>query len=162
VVSYFLILLLFFTIQLLSPFQYSLPQFLVPFLRPCSHFPDPDFPSRPPYSLGPQVFPVLGVSSLTEARQGSSLLYMCPGPWTSSCMLPGWWLSIWESAGFPVSWDCWSSYRVTLLLSFSWPFPKSTTGVPDFSPVVECKYLPLTLSAAGWASWRAAMLGSSL
>ena len=33
-------------------------------------------------------------------------------------MLPGWWSSVWEILRFQVNWDCWSSYRVSLLLSF--------------------------------------------
>ena len=43
---------------------------------------------------------------------------MCWGSHISWCMLPGWWLSIWEISGVQVSWDCWSSYRVSLVLSF--------------------------------------------
>ena len=38
-------------------------------------------------TLGPQVSPGLGASSLTEARPGSPLLYMCQGPHISWCML---------------------------------------------------------------------------
>ena len=38
-------------------------------------------------------------------------------------------------------------------------FPNSTTGVTSFCPLVGCKYLYLTLSAACWASWRAVTLG---
>jgi hypothetical protein len=38
----------------------------------------------------------------------------------------------------------------------------STTGIPDFSSMVRCKYLSLSQSAAGRASQRTAMLGSSL
>jgi hypothetical protein len=36
--------------------------------------------SKPPHSLGPRVSRGLGTSSLTEASQGSSLLYICREP----------------------------------------------------------------------------------
>ena len=49
-----------------------------------------------------------------------------------------------------IIWDCCSSLRVTLLLIFFQSFPNSTTGVSCFCPLVECNYLPLTLSAACW------------
>jgi len=52
--------------------------------------------TRPPHSPGVSSFWVLGVSSLTEVRPGSPLLYMWRGPQTSSCMLPGWWHSVWD------------------------------------------------------------------
>jgi hypothetical protein len=51
------------------------------------------------HSLGPQVSQGLGLSSLTEARPGIPLLYMCWGPHISWCMLPGWWLSVWKISG---------------------------------------------------------------
>jgi hypothetical protein len=50
-------------------------------------------------SLHGQASPLPGASSLsrvkhasssTEGRPETSLLYMCPYPWTSSCMLPYW------------------------------------------------------------------------
>ena len=47
-------------------------------------------PPRPPPSLGPQVSQGFGTFSPTEARPGSPMLYICWGPWTSLCMLPGW------------------------------------------------------------------------
>jgi hypothetical protein len=43
--------------------------------------------------------------SLAEARPGNPRLYMCWEPCTSYCMLPGWWLSVWEISGVWVSWD---------------------------------------------------------
>jgi hypothetical protein len=39
-------------------------------------------------------------------------------------------------------------------------FPNTTTGVSCFCPLVGCKYLHLTPSAACWAFQRAVMLGS--
>jgi hypothetical protein len=53
---------------------------------------------------------------VTELRSGSPWLYMCWGPHTSWCVLPGLCFSIWEISGFQVNWNCWSSYRVALLL----------------------------------------------
>jgi hypothetical protein len=89
---------------------------------------------RPSHSLEPQVSQGLGASSLTEARSDSLLLWMCWEPHVSWCMLPGGWFSIWQISGVQVSWDCWSSYGVALLLSFFQPFPNSTTGVTGFCP----------------------------
>jgi hypothetical protein len=90
------------------------------------------------------------------------VLYMCQGTRISWCMLPGWQLRVWEMSGVQVSWDCWSSYGVCLLLSFFQSFSMSTTRVPDFSSLVGCQYLYLSWSAACWASQRAARLGSCL
>ena len=46
--------------------------------------------TRPLYCLGPQVSQGLGASSLTEARPGSPLLYMCWGLHIRWGMLPSW------------------------------------------------------------------------
>jgi hypothetical protein len=93
----------------------------------------------------------------TQTRQ-SSTVCVCWEPHISWCMLPGWWSSVWEILGFQVNWDCWSSYRVTLL-SFFQPFPNSTTGVLCFCPLVGCNYLPLTLLAACWVFQSVIMIG---
>ena len=93
--------------------------------------------TRPLNSLGPPVSWGLRASSLTELRPGSPLLCTCWGPRSSWYMLPGWWFSVWEISGV----------QVTLLLSFQLS-PNSTTGVSSFCPLVGCKYLHLTLSAA--------------
>jgi hypothetical protein len=87
---------------------------------------------------------------------------MCWGPHISWCMLPGWWSSVWEISGVQLNWNCWSSYRVALLLSFFQFPPNSTTGISSFCPLVGCKYLHLTLSAACWVFWRAVMIGPFL
>jgi hypothetical protein len=116
-----------------------------------------------------QIFPLpgassvlrLGASFLTESRPYSLLLYMCWGTHINWCVLPGWWLSVWEVSGVQVSWECWSSYRVSLL-SFFHLIPNSTTGVPGFCPLVGCKYLHLTPSGACWAFQRAVMIGPCL
>jgi hypothetical protein len=50
--------------------------------RGCHHQPHLH-PTRPPHFLEPQASWRLAASSLTEARLGGPLLYMCQGPWTS-------------------------------------------------------------------------------
>ena len=87
---------------------------------------------------------------------------MCWEPHISWYMLPGWWSSVWEILGVQVNWDCWSSYRVALLLIFFQLFPYSTTGVCSFCPLVGCKYLHLTYSAACWIFQRTVMIGPFL
>ena len=68
--------------------------------------------TKPPHFLGPQV------SSLTKVRAGSPLLYIYWEPHIRWCMLRDWWLSVCEISVIWVDWECWSSYGVTLLLSF--------------------------------------------
>lgn len=74
-----------FTVQSLSPSCSVLKQFYIPLLlpslitkmlSPLPHTPTSQHPSRPLYSLRPQVSQWLGDSVLTEARPGSPLLYM--------------------------------------------------------------------------------------
>ena len=110
--------------------------------------PTPSHPTRPPHSLGPQISWGLGLSSLIEPKTSSPLLYMCWEPHISWCMLNSWWSSVWEISGVQVNRDCWFSYRVTILLSFSQLFPNSMSGVSSFCPMLGYKYLHLTLSAA--------------
>ena len=47
--------------------------------------------------------------------------------------------------GVQCNWDCWSSYRATLLLSFFQLFLNLTAVVNNFCSLVACKYLHLTL-----------------
>jgi hypothetical protein len=71
---------------------------------------------------------------------------MCvEGPHISWCMLSVWWSSVWKISKGQVSWDCWSSLRVVLLLSFFQLFPNSTTGVNTFCLLVGYKYMHVTL-----------------
>jgi len=116
--------------------------------------PSNSHPTRPPQSLGPHVFWGLGAFSLTESSPGVFCCICLGGPHISWCMLPGWWLSVWEILGIQDSWDCWSSFRITLLLSFFQLFGNSTTGISSFYLLVGCKYVHLTLSAACWVFWR--------
>ena len=105
-------------------------------------------PTRSPHSLRPPVSWGLGASSLTESKPRSPLLYTCCGPHISWYMLTCWWLRVWEISGVQVSWDCWSCYKVTLLLNFFQLYPNSTTGFSSFCPLVGLKYLHLKFSAA--------------
>jgi hypothetical protein len=156
----------FFPVQILSPSWSTLWLCHIPYLLPSDPHLQEDVltshPTKTLQSLGSPVSSELGSSSLTESRPSSPLLYMCWRPHISWCMLPGWRLSVWEIAGVQVSWDCWSSYRITLLLSFFQPFPISTTGVTSFYPLVGCKYVHLTLSAACWVFQRAVIIGPCL
>ena len=87
---------------------------------------------------------------------------MCLGHHVSWYILPGWWLSVREVLEIQVKWDCRSSYRVALLLSFFQLFPHWNRGISSFCPLVGCKYLHLTLPAAFWVIRSTVMLGPIL
>jgi hypothetical protein len=93
-------------------------------------------PHRGPTLANP-ISAGLSVPSLTKARQGNivgeqipqsgysvggpiwrlscmSATYVPWGPWSSPCMLFGWWLSLWELPEVQVSWLCWSFCRVPI------------------------------------------------
>jgi hypothetical protein len=77
-----------------SPYPWFLhPISLLPPLRGCSLTLSP---YQHPFSLGHQVSTGLSTSSSNEARQVGPLLSMCPGPWTSPCVLLDFWLICWE------------------------------------------------------------------
>jgi hypothetical protein len=78
-------------------------------------------PTWPLNFLGPPVSWELGASSLNEHRPSSPLLYVCWGPHISWCMLSVWWFGVWEILEVQINWDCWSSYRIALLLGFFQP-----------------------------------------
>ena len=69
----------------------------------------------------------------------------------SLCMLFVSRLTPWELPGIQVSWQCWSSYGVAIYFSFFSPSPNSAIKGPNLSPMVGCKYLHLSQSAAGKA-----------
>ena len=72
------------------PLQIPLPQFLIPFFFPLSPRGCP--PTRPPYTLGPQISRELGTSSPTEARPSNPLLYLYWGglrPALVCCLVDG-------------------------------------------------------------------------
>ena len=117
---------------MLPPILVPLPEFVTPSpipmpLRGCSPLPSLT-------SLGHQVSSGLGTSSPTEVWQGSLLLHMFLEPWTSPCVLFGWWLSLWEfprmldPVGHPMG-------LPSLFRSFN-PSPNSSIRVPDLSPTV--------------------------
>lgn len=81
-----------------------LPKFLIPFLllsvsKRMSLLSYPSNPLSLPDLTSPWSYQISGglcAFPLNEARPGSSLLYICLGPCTSTCMLPGWRLSVLE------------------------------------------------------------------
>jgi hypothetical protein len=100
----------------------------------------------------------LGTSSLTEPDP-AVLCWICMRA-SYQLMYASWLVVYCLISAVQVSWNCCSSYRVTLLLSFFQVFPNSTIGLSNFCPLVGCKYLHLTLSEICWVFWRAVMIGS--
>ena len=97
-------------------------------------------------------------SHLGHTRQSSAIWVLRPQ--TSSYMLSGWWLCVWKFLSVQISWDCWSSYIITLIFSFFHHSSNLTIGVSNFSPKVGCKYLCLShlaaiviVSCLGASSW---------
>jgi hypothetical protein len=107
----------------------TVPHLIPPPLSPQDY---PHSPS-PPYHISK----LHGASSVLRVRcifsdlvqNGQSLLYICWRPHISWCMLLGWCSSIWEISGFQINWDCWSTYKVALLLSLFQFSPNSTRAV---------------------------------
>ena len=149
-VSIYLFVFLYSRFYLFPP-QYTLQMFHFLYLHPtlCLHenVPTP-YPMIPLNSLGTLVSLELSATCLTEPRPSIPLLYICWRRHISWCMLPSWWSSVCETLEIQVNCDCWSSYRLTLLLSIFQFFPDSTTRVSNFYPLAGYKYLHLTLSAA--------------
>jgi hypothetical protein len=129
-----------------SPLAEFLPDPFVPLpLRGCS---------PPPVSLHP------GASSLYKIRyilshwgqtRQSSATYV-----SVALDQPMW--ALWlvaqslELTRVQVNWHCWSSYGVATPFSSFSPSPNSSIRVPNFSPMVGCKYLHLSQSAVGGSS----------
>ena len=158
--NHFLLIILFICIPSVSFSPLPLPQFLIPFPLASEMVLSPLLNPQHPSSLRPQISQGLGISP-TEASLGTPLQYMYRGPWISQWMLP-WCISLWEFPGVQVSWNWWSSYGVAPpFISYSHS-TNSSTGIPNFSTMVGCKYLHLSQSAAGRASQKTAMLGSWL
>jgi hypothetical protein len=128
----------------------------IPYLLPHLHL----HTTRPLNSLGPPVSWGLCASSLTEPRPSSRLLCMCWRPHISWCMLPGWWSSVWESWGGGGGRLIETAGSPTGLPSpqFLSAFPNSPTEVSCCCPLIGCKYLHLTLSAACWVFQREVMI----
>ena len=108
--------------------------------------------------LGPSVSWGLGASSLTEPRPSvSPLLYVYVLGASYQLAYAAWLCSsIWEILGVQVNWDCWSSYRVPLLLSFFQLSPNSTTASVHWLGANICD------SAACWVFQKAVMIGPFL
>ena len=63
------------------------------------------------------------------------------GHGTSTCMLFGWWHSLWELPGVQVSWHCCSSCVVAIPFGSFIPSPNSSIGVLtsfQWSPISNC------------------------
>jgi hypothetical protein len=146
---------------------FVLESFLQSRLHPPSSLLPLQFPMPFPPTQSPRGFPhphqsslLPGASSLSRVRcifshwgktRKSSAVSVCLGPHMLWCMLPDWWHQVWEISRVQVNLDSWFSHGAALLL---WTL--------SFCLLVVCKYLHLTLSAACWASQRAAMLCSCL
>ena len=105
-----------------------------------------------------------GVSSPTEAKQGSPLLYICgrEGEGLDQPLYTfGWWLSLWELRGL-IDTICLPMGLLSPSAPSINPSPASSIGIPDFYPVFSYEYLHLSQSAAGRAPQRTAMLDSCL
>jgi hypothetical protein len=146
--SFFFLFLFFFRFLLLFFFYNTVINPPTPIGPPTGPYPIPP-PSGCPLSLKshqtstfPEASRVRCLFSHWVQTRKSSAGYV--GGFGPASMLSGWWLSVWEISGVQVSWDCWYSYGSALLLSFFQLFPNSTTGVPNFSPLVRCKYLCLS------------------
>ena len=130
------------------------PQMTHPPIPTSPHFTAPSL-GYPP-SLGHQVSIGLGSSSPIEARQSSSLLHICQGPWASPCMFFGCshGSRLVGTVGFPMV--------VAITFSSFNPSSNSSIGVSNLSPMVGCNSLHLCQSASRRASQRTAMLGPCL
>jgi hypothetical protein len=115
-------------------------------------------------SLGHQVSTGLGPSFLTEARQGSPLVYMLGHKGYRRayvCSLVAGLVSG-SSHGFGLV-DTVGLLMGLPSLQLIHPSPNTSIGShPDLSPMVGCKYLHMPQSASGRASQRTTMLGSCL
>ena len=105
-----------------------------------------------PLSQGHQVSTGLVASSPHEDMQSSPLIHIHWEPWTSSCMLFDSCSISGSSEGFWVNWFCCSSYVATIHFSSFNLSPNSSIVVPNLSPMVGCKHLNLSQSAASRAS----------
>ena len=161
---FFIIFTLFFTLQILFPSWSTLPLTvpcpIPPQLAPWFHedVPTP-FPPYQTFKL-PRASILLKVryilSDQTQTRQSSDIYVLGASyqlvfaSWlVTQCLRQS---KLTETAGPPTG--------LPLLLSFLQPLPNSITWVSSFSPLVGCKYMHLTLSAACWVFWRAVMIGS--
>lgn len=139
---FFILIILFIYIPVVDPLSIPPPTVPHPIPPPLSlqlTAPTTTTTIRPPSSLGPQVSQGLSIFSPAEARPGRHLLYMCQEPQTDSCML-----------------------LVGGSVSGSSPGPGQLRLLVFFSPMVGCKHLCLSQSAAGRASQRTALPSAPL
>jgi hypothetical protein len=91
-----------------------------------------------------------------------AVLISAARPHISWRMLPGWCSSIWEILEVQINWYCWSSYRVTFILSFFQFSPNSTTGVSSYCPLVgQLKGRPQDLTLL-WRLWNTHKKGPTM
>ena len=142
----------------------TLWQFHIPYLLPAPLSPGgcpPPYPhsTRPLNSLEIPVSWGVVASSLTKLRP-VVLCCICVGGLISAsiCCLVG--SPVFErSQGFRLIETADPPTGFALLHSFFHLSPNSTIGVSSFCPLVGCKYLYLTLSAACWIFQRAVKIG---
>ena len=92
---------------------------------------------------GKSLYRIRNILSHWGQTRQSSTKYL-QGPRAKSCMLFGWWLSLWDLPVVQVSWFFWSSYGVAIPFSSSSPSSNHSILVPNLNPVVGCKYLHLS------------------
>jgi hypothetical protein len=130
---YFILLLIyFFTLHI--PFPHPHPPSDCSTSHTSSHpTPSPRGWSHPPPHLtsklpGASSLLRVGASSLNEHRPRHPLLCVCRSPHIRWYMQSVWWSSVWEILGVQINWDCWSSCRIALLLSFFQSSPIQQQG----------------------------------
>jgi hypothetical protein len=151
--------------------------------RGCTHPSNPHH-TTPSHSLGPQVSQGLGTSSHIWGQTRKSSAGYVLGPHIR-CMLPCWWLSIWEILRVQASWDCWfsvgspsssASSRFSLvqpqgsLASFHWLGVSICTwlfqmligpirGQPNQAPARKHTIASVTVSGPGASPWAESQIG---
>ena len=68
-------------------------------------------------------------------------------------MLSVWWSNVWEISGLQINWDCWSSYRITLPLSYFQPSLIQQQGSAASVHWLSAN-ICIWLSAVCWGFWR--------
>jgi len=135
---------------MLSPFPVSRGETPIPFLLPfllwgcCpnySHLPSLAFP----YTGASNLLMTKGLFSNWCPTSPSFATYAAEAMGALECL---------------VGWYYCSSYKVTNPLNSFNPFSNSSIGDPVFSPMVDCKHLPLYLSGTDRASQKLAISGS--
>ena len=152
---------------MLSPFLVSSPKIpyptpLILLLWGCSstYPPTPTFLAQNSPTPGHPAFITPRASLLIDARQGHPLLHMLLEPWVASCVLFGWWFSLWELWEVLVGWYYCPSYGAANPFRFFSLFSNSSIGDPVISPMFGCEHPPLYLSGSGRYSQETAISDS--